>query len=112
MISNLQEDTRKAVEVIGKGQKDVNLCVEQSQQLFEAILSVEQNLREIDDKSNEIQSSSENQLQLTQKIQVTMDQSEQTAKENYDKTLQAAMASESLSELAHALSKEIKHFKL
>ncbi len=112
MINSLQDDTKKAVNAIGKGQKDVNLCVEQSKQLFEAILSVEQNLKEIDNKSEEIQSASENQLQLARNIQDTMDQSEQTAKENYDKTLQAASASESLSELAQALSVEIKRFKL
>jgi len=112
MISSLQEDTKKAVNTIGKGQKDVNLCVEQSQQLFEAILSVEQNLREIDSKSKEIQSASENQLHLTQNIQETMEQSEQTARVNYEKTRQAAIASESLTGLAQALSKEIKHFKL
>jgi len=38
MITSLQSNTKNAEEMITHGQKDVNLCVEQSQQLFDAIL--------------------------------------------------------------------------
>jgi methyl-accepting chemotaxis protein len=112
MITSLQSDTRMAEEVISKGQEDVNLCVELSQKLFDAILEVEQNLGEIDGKSREIRSASEHQLELSRNIQNTMDESEQTTRVNFEQMQKVAKASDTLTELAHTLKQSIKQFKL
>ncbi|WP_440053623.1 methyl-accepting chemotaxis protein [Pseudoalteromonas sp. T1lg65] len=112
MIASLRQDTKQASEAIDLGQKDVQLCVKQSEALMQSMAEISSALEQVTQLSEEVNQAANGQARDCKSIESVMLEAQATAGENADAMNNMAKGSESLRMFADKLAKLVERFKL
>ncbi|QBF84024.1 methyl-accepting chemotaxis protein [Shewanella maritima] len=112
MITALQKETELAADTIESGQQQATECVSQSQSLNDAVEHIENALQTINSMSSEIALAAETQLDFSNQIEHTMNESSTTTENNAEASQSMASQSLELNELAKSLTTSVERFKL
>ncbi|AZG75128.1 methyl-accepting chemotaxis protein [Shewanella livingstonensis] len=112
MTNALQQETIHAVNAISRGQIQASECVEQSQSLHDAIEQIEKALSTINGMSQSITYASNEQVNYSQQIELTMSQTADAAEQNAQESTSMTEQSQQLNQLAHSLTTSVERFTL
>ncbi|RXE85429.1 methyl-accepting chemotaxis protein [Pseudoalteromonas sp. A757] len=112
MIVALRQDTHTASEAINSGQRDVALCVKQSEALASAMDEIANALAQVTQLSEEVSQAADHQAKDCQQIEQVMLDAQSTASDNAQAMQNLAKGSESLSSFSHRLATLVERFKL
>ncbi len=112
MIENLQNDSKRAVEVMNRGREQAELSVQQSDEAAQALQSITESVHQASDSSNHIANAAQEQSRTAHDISERLESIVSIAEQTASGSKQTAQASNEVAKLADELQDSIKSFRV
>ena len=112
MIENLQNDSKRAVEVMNRGREQAELSVHQSDEAAQALQSITESVHQASDSSNHIANAAQEQSRTAHDISERLESIVSIAEQTASGSKQTAQASNEVAKLADELQDSIKSFRV
>jgi methyl-accepting chemotaxis protein len=111
VIEKMQSSTDKAVSVMGDGQAQAEVSVEQAQRAGEALTAINLSVQRISDMNTQIATAAEEQAAVANEINQNFNQITHSAVRAEEEATKITAASKQLESLARVLEKNVSQFK-
>ncbi|WP_300319491.1 methyl-accepting chemotaxis protein [Idiomarina sp.] len=112
MIESLQNDSKRAVEVMNRGREQAELSVQQSDEAAQALQSITESVHQASDSSNHIANAAQEQSRTAHDISERLESIVSIAEQTASGSKQTAQASNEVAKLADELQDSIKSFRV
>ena len=112
MIEQLQSGSRKAVEVINRGQESTNKTVESVNEAGLALTEIRTAVDQINDMNFQVATATEEQSQAIEEMNTNVIKIEDVSGQNYEVSEQVTELANQLTEFANELSELVSQFKV
>lgn len=112
MIESLQNDSKRAVEVMNRGREQAELSVQQSDEAAQALQSITESVHQASDSSNHIANAAQEQSRTAHDISERLESIVSIAEQTASGSKQTAQASTEVAKLADELQDSIKSFRV
>lgn len=112
MIESLQNDSKRAVEVMNRGREQAELSVHQSDEAAQALQSITESVHQASDSSNHIANAAQEQSSTAHDISERLESIVSIAEQTASGSKQTAQASNEVAKLADELQDSVKSFRV